>query len=257
MTADSYLCFYYVSSLSSLPVREVNRLGGANEAGEPLADCKSDPNLETGTFGLFSTCQAQARRAIVERRSPYIFFFGTCAIGKRVTRCVTGYYRLGWFAHGGTHAHDYCLAAKSSHFVGRPVPFEQINRELGTALSNRNPLRTTGRLGPGIAEGLVEILHRQPNATADYVAEIRRLERINIAASGGFRYINFGRTDSFTWDDIRRFDRIGIPSVLPRVGNKSLTGRWECENCHHTLQSFSRLKLCPSCGASGTLISTN
>lgn len=63
-SADSYLSFYLPDELSALPVRGITL----------PANNKSDPNLETQTYGLFSTCSHVMRASIVARRCPYIFF---------------------------------------------------------------------------------------------------------------------------------------------------------------------------------------
>ncbi len=47
-----FLSFYYSDSNSVIPVRDITRLG----------DSKSDPNLETKTYGMFSTCEEDMRR---------------------------------------------------------------------------------------------------------------------------------------------------------------------------------------------------
>ena len=53
---------YLADDLSRLPVRHITR----------PHDNKSDPNIETGTYGLFSTCENQMRSGIVNRGAQYI-----------------------------------------------------------------------------------------------------------------------------------------------------------------------------------------
>ena len=55
---------YLPDDLSRLPVRHITR----------PHDNKSDPNIETGTYGLFSTCEHQMRSGIVNRGAQYIVF---------------------------------------------------------------------------------------------------------------------------------------------------------------------------------------
>lgn len=60
----SYLVFYYSDPYSEVPMRRISR----------ETDSKSDPNLETGTFGLFSTCEVVMRSSILSYKMKYIFF---------------------------------------------------------------------------------------------------------------------------------------------------------------------------------------
>jgi len=248
--AHSYLCFYYTSSFSGRAVRDVNRVV-ANVSGGHVADCKVDPNWETGTFGLFSTCQQAIRRGAVNNRSPYLFFFGDHAAASR-ERGVAGYYRLRWYAEGGTYAGDFCLAADKLHFVERPISFAEVNAHLGTKLSNRVP-RLSMKLSTTESLGLLAMLEQQPDATAAYIREVRRLEQINARISGGLKYVNFGRTTSFTWDAAKDIKSLGIASTRTRSRNSTPENRWWCASCHATHVSRALLKLCPTCGEHGTL----
>ena len=249
-TAQSYLCFYYGTALSSKPVRDVNRIVPVG-AGNFVADCKVDPNWETGTFGLFSTCQQDVRRGIVGRRAPYLFFFAD-KVGPTRKRAVTGYYRLRWYADGGTYEGDFCLAADKMHFVERGLPFEQVNSIVGTRLSSRVP-RLAIKLTPNQTQRLIALLERQRDVTPSYVAEVRRLEQINARSAGGLKYINFARKDPYSWDAARAVLKLGVPSVRKRRKNTSPTNTWECTKCSHRHRSRSLLKLCPACGTHATL----
>src|SRR5260370_36520653 len=80
-----YLSVYLSEPLARYPVRHVTR----------PADNKSDPNIETGTFGLFSTCEQQMRAKIVREGRPYLFFVTKY---RQKGRAVTGYYRIAWYA---------------------------------------------------------------------------------------------------------------------------------------------------------------
>lgn len=248
--AFSYLCFYYSSPLSGHPVRDVNRIVSAGH-GTFVADCKVDPNWETGTFGLFSTCQASIRCGAVSRRSPYLFFFGDHAAEGR-QRGVTGYYRLRWYAHGGTYTGDFCLAADKMHFVKRAIAFTDVNHAIGTHLSNRVP-RLAITLDPDETRGLVRLLETQPDATNSYVAEVRRLEEINARNAGGLRYVNFSRRESYTWNSVAGISGLGVASDEKRQNNSGLSNAWHCISCQATMPSRSLLKLCPICQAHGTL----
>lgn len=248
--AESYLCFYYGSPISNTPVRDINRMVPVGKGGF-VADCKVDPNWETGTFGLFSTCQQDIRRGIVSRRAPYLFFFAN-KVGTRRTRVVSGYYRLRWYADGGTSAGDFCLAADKMHFVEKGIPFDKVNAAIGTRLSSRVP-RLAIKLTPEQAGRLIGLLERQPDATSSYIREIRRLERINARCSNGLKYINFARKDSYSWSAAGSVLGLGIPSIQKRLKNCSPSDTWTCVKCNQQHRSRSLLKLCPACGAHGTL----
>ena len=57
--ATGYLSVYLSEDLSRLPIRAITR---------PY-DNKSDPNIETGTYGLFSTCERAMRAGDAGRYS--------------------------------------------------------------------------------------------------------------------------------------------------------------------------------------------
>lgn len=251
--APSYLCFYYSSILSARPVRDVNRIVPVGHS--YVADCKVDPNWETKTFGLFSTCQQDVRKGVVKNRSPYLFFFGNRVIG-RAERGITGFYQLRWYAHGGTNEGDYCLAAETCHFVERPLSFEEVNRNIGTNLSNRRP-RLSMKVAPEQTRRLIGMLMKQQDITSEYIADIRRLERLNARASGGLTYMNFRRRDSYSWRAAAEVKGLGIPSTRQKIRNSGSQDTWLCEHCGEISLSYSRLKLCPACGAHGTLAQKN
>jgi hypothetical protein len=55
-----YLSFYYSEPLARYPIRHITR----------PADNKSDPNIETATYGLFSICERQMRGKLVREGRP-------------------------------------------------------------------------------------------------------------------------------------------------------------------------------------------
>ena len=120
--AGSYMSIYYSDDLSRLPVRVITKPG----------DNKSDPNLETLTYGLFSTCSQSMRSGVVNRRSAYLFF----ATARKEGRVLTGYYHLRWFTDGVfDNARDYCLAADTARFIEKPIPLTEVDRRCGTNVS--------------------------------------------------------------------------------------------------------------------------
>src|SRR5205085_876583 len=106
-TGEGYVSVYYSDDLSPFPVRFVTKPG----------DNKSDPNLETLTYGLFSTCSPSMRSGLVNRSAQYIFFT-TQRSGRRV---LAGFYNVRWYAPANSpRKNDYYLAAESAHFIENP-----------------------------------------------------------------------------------------------------------------------------------------
>lgn len=228
------LAFYYSDDLARVPVREVTR----------PQDNKSDPNLETGTFGMFSTCEQRLRTSVVRNKIPFIIFF-TSRNGKRV---ITGYYKVGWYAEGafGSSGRDYALAASTMRFVDPPLRVEDLPEPARTkAISKFRPWRHLDAEATG---QVISMLDQRPNATETYIAEIDRLERFNVRAIG-FRC--WRRDHPFGWDDARRL--IGRSVDVGSVTNRSPTDWWRCETCETPVKAKSLLKECPFCAAVGTL----
>lgn len=233
--AGGYLSYFYSDDLSELPVRWVTKPG----------DNKSDPNLETCTYGLFSTCSPSMRSGLVRSRATHVFFFTT----RKFERQLAGYYRVGWYAVGPQGPRDFCLAADRCHFVRSPVPLTTIDARLGTTFSRRfrGLLRTT----KDETQQLAGILEEQPDARADYLSEIDRLERFNLK-HGGFRYIAWRRSVPFSWQEAVRY--LSAPaSAATVVSNSSATDTWRCLDCAHIFRNKALLKQCPACAHVGTL----
>src|SRR4051812_11206383 len=74
---EGVLSYYYSEDEACVPVRAI-MLPNNN---------KSDPNIETATYGLFSTCSQGTRAGIVERGTRYMFFVTQRGHG----RMLTGY----------------------------------------------------------------------------------------------------------------------------------------------------------------------
>ena len=228
---------YYADNLARLPVRQITR----------PRDNKSDPNIETGTYGLFSTCERQMRSGIVDSGAQYIFFI--CRWGGR--RAVSGYYRLAWRALGTLHlptTRDFALAADAVHFVDPPIPITDLPEPLALVAGTR--FRLTKRIGGDPTTALVSVLSERPNAVADYLSEVDRLERFQLFHSG-YRYVSWQQREPFSWDMARQYLE---PSPQSRtVSNQSATGSWRCKACEQFVINQALLKRCPFCGAMGTL----
>lgn len=237
-----YLSFYYSEDLSRLPIRGVSR----------PSDSKSDPNLETQTYGLFSTCAPKMRACIVRRGLPYLFF----QTRRDEERVLTGYYHVKWyFVQDSGRAFDFGLAADLSHFVEHPITIRAVGRLLRRRISQvaRAPLL----LSAEEARILKQALDEQPDAASQYIAEIDRLERFNLRY-GGTRHVGWhslGADEKYGWEAARRYLQGGHPTPHSpgRIRNTSDTGWWKCSACEGVFKHPVLLRLCRACGARGTL----
>ena len=237
--ATAYLSMYLADDLSRLPVRHVTR---------PY-DNKSDPNIETGTYGLFSTCERQMRSGIVNNGAQYIVFM--CRWGN--SRAVCGYYRLAWIAQGTLHSPnkaDYVLAADVVHFVNPPIPIADLPDSLALVAGTR--FRLFKRIDRSHTQELISILSDRHNALPDYLGEIDRLERFQLFHSK-YRYVSWQQLEPFSWNMAHRY--LEPATGFNDVPNQSAAGTWLCSAvaCEKYVVNQSLLKSCPFCGSMGTL----
>lgn len=237
--AGGYLSIYYSDDMSRLPVRAVTKPG----------DNKSDPNLETLTYGLFSTCSASMRSGVVNRRSAYLFF----ATARKEGRVLTGYYQLRWFTRGVfENARDYCLAADTARFIENPIPLTKVDRLCGTDVARW--FRGMRLLPFEACKKMVKLINAQPDATSDYLEEIDRLERFNLKHSG-YRYIAWKQKDKFSWERAQQYliKKKSAIRAKAKVVNSTPTDSWKCSDCGQNIMNKALLKRCPNCGGLGTL----
>jgi hypothetical protein len=233
-----YLSIYYSDDLSGLPVREVTRPG----------DNKSDPNVETQTYGMFSTCGRSLRAGIVERGHRYLFF----ATNRGGQRVLSGYYDLRWYAESSSKAErDYCLAARAARFVLKPIPLATVDRRCGTTTAN--PFRSFRRLKSDECLAVKALIDEMPDATGEYVKEIRRLERFN-RFHGGYRYIGWKQDEEFSWGMAGKYlQKASTGAKKEKTVNSSPSDLWRCGACESVSANKSLLRACPDCGALATL----
>lgn len=177
------LSFYYSDPLSDIPVREVSHKN----------DPKADPNLETLTFGLFSTCDKRMRATIV-KEGVELQFLCTNRGGVRV---LTGYYHIGWYYKVPATTDDYMLAARTARFVAPGFPLSELTPYLrGDQLDKW--FRTFRYIDGETADRLLLLLKDTPDATPQYISEIHRLEQLTLKRDG---YIYQGKyPNGFSWD---------------------------------------------------------
>lgn len=232
-----YLSVYLSDPLARWPVRDVTR----------KADNKSDPNIETLTYGLFSTCEPKMRRRIVEDGASTLFFLTT---HRPPGRALTGYYHLGWYTEGarGAKNNDYALAADIIRFV-EPIPVSDLSGPMGDAC--RAKFRTYKPIGPELVGALRALVDGKEEITVRYLDELSRMEAFSRGRTG-YAYPSWGRKNGFSWDDAPIF-YYQAASDQPSVPNSSSSGRWRCLGCDHVIESRPLLKQCPVCSAMTTL----
>ena len=232
---DAYVTFYYSDPTSPLPAREVTR----------PQDNKSDPNLETSTFGLFSTCEERMRASLVKNGIEHIIF-----LTNRGARVVAGYYRVGWYCEGvfGLAEGDYALAAEEVHFIDPPIALSDLPASARSEIERHR--RGFLRLEEGAARDVIRTVKRRKNKVNEYLEEIDRLERFNQRVIG-FRC--WRRDVPFSWDEARALQGKKADQEAAAAPNTSPTGLWLCGSCKKEIRYKSRLKQCPFCGAVGSL----
>lgn len=241
-TSGGCLTFFYSEDLSYLPIRWVTK----------PSDNKSDPNLETLTYGLFSTCGKQLRQSIVKHGSEYLFFITNL---KKQGRCLVGFYKLKWFAASNSRANDYSIAAQQGHFVENPISLKFIDQIHGTNFSQA--FRLFRRIPKEDCLILESTLLKQTNIIGKYLEEIDRLERFN-EKHGKYRYIAWKQSEKFSWEYAKNYldQPVYIAKAL-HTKNSTVDDTWECCKCHYEFKNRSLLKRCPNCGAINTVSSKN
>ena len=172
-----------------------------------------------------------------------------CRWGGR--RVVSGYYRLAWKAPGTLHTEkkaDFALAADEVYFLDPPIPVAELPEPVASAAGTN--FRLFKRLESTLTQALIAVLRKRPNAIADYLGEIDRLEQFQSFHSG-YRYVTWRQAEPFSWDIAARYLQ---PSTdLRVVPNQSATGFWNCVDCNQFVSNQALLKRCPFCGSMGTL----
>lgn len=224
---------YLSDPIARYPVRAVTK----------PRDNKSDPNLETGTYGVFSTCQIKMRKSVATKGVPYVFFVTTHRAGERV---LAGYYRVGWYAPGPDS--DYVLAASSWRFV-EPVAASSLRGALREAVLVR---RGYVGLEPEQADQMRKLLDGRDDWTGRYVEEIHRLESLSVRYTG-YSYPTWMRASGWGWSDVATYLAHPAPADAGSPPNTAPGGRWVCSACGARSISEARLKRCGVCGALSTL----
>jgi hypothetical protein len=179
------ISFYYGDAKSAvIPIRDVSN----------RRDAKPDPNIETGTYGLFSVCCKKERKAIVEKGIPLQFF---CTSRKGSVRVLTGYYRPAWYCE--LEHDDYAIAADRVRFVSPGFELEKLTTfmdgfPIDTFFRGRSPWRYI--LEPEVIRKFLLLLYTAADSTVDYLKEINKQEKDALEQYG---YIYNNRTEGLSW----------------------------------------------------------
>jgi hypothetical protein len=237
---EGYLSYYLADGLSGFPVRAVT-LPNNN---------KSDPNIETKTYGLFSTCAHGMRASVVKQHYGFVVFI-TRQHGERV---VTGYYRLRWYAPGALVRvpPDFALAADRVRFVYPAIRPSELPSTVSEVV--KKPFRIFKHIAPETLQSLVEALEERSDATDEYLAEIDRLERYNQFHTG-YRYPTWKLRESFSWQLAPRYLHTGSGAQGKRAlaSTSSPNDAWDCSACGAVVHNKALLKRCPECGGMDSL----
>lgn len=231
-----YLSVFLNEPLARWPIRELTRPG----------DNKSDPNLETQTYGLFSTCEPQMRNRIVKDGAATVFFLTT---RKGRGRLLAGYYHFGWYAPGGRSSrhNDFALAADRVRFVD-PIAPDQFGPPQQDLL--RAKFRTQKPLPAPDVRAILQVVDQAEDLTSRYLREIKRIETFS-AARSGFAYPSWGRKDGFSWSDAELYL---TPAEDPEESpNSTPSDKWLCRQCRSVIENRALLKVCPVCSAVASL----
>lgn len=236
---EGSLVYFLSDDSCRLPVRHVTKIG----------DNKADPNLETGTYGLLTTCYNDSRTGTVDNQRRWLFF--TTKHAHSGTSVIAGYYTLSHYAAHPGRERDFALRAEDIHFVEKPLITQDVYDELG--FTSKPLPRGSKTLSYEQSQWLKAKLDQQPDATDQYIEEIHRLERVNKSRTG-FRHIGLGTSDPFSWETADILLRDPHPACVeePPSGKKKPVD-WRCRACGAIIANAACLRVCRECRAVHTL----
>ena len=182
--------YYGDSNAPVIPIRDVSHKN----------DPKHDPNIETLTYGLFSHCCRDERKAIVEKGISTQFFCTRRANGVRV---LTGYYLPAYYCELDM-AGDYALAAESARFVSPGFALPDLVSYFEDYEIDRFFRRWKYIKDSKVIYRLLLLINSAPDATAEYISEINRLESFSLETYG---HMYLDRNEGFSWEYAGEFMR--------------------------------------------------
>ena len=177
------MTFYYGDAKSPVvPIRDITNRN----------DAKHDPNLETLTYGLFSVCCKDERKAIVEKGIATQFF---CTSRLNGVRVLTGYYHPAWYCRMGED--DYAIAAESARFVS---PGFELNKQV--SFLEGYPIDRFFRTwkyirDEKVIQRLTLLINSAPDATTTHISEIHQWEAYSLEHYG---HMYFDKLEGFSWE---------------------------------------------------------
>lgn len=250
---EGYLSYYLSDDLSRYAVRDVTRPN----------DNKSDPNLETMSYGLFSTCERGMRAGAVKNNRPYIFF----VTRRGNERYLTGYYRVAWYAEGhpifsylrrSRVLDDFILVADEMKFIHPPISMKELAERFDDEFFS-DWFRTFKITDEVQTADLLAVIDEREDVSQEYLDEIERLELVN-RRYHDHRYTNWEQNERFSWelaeDYLYTDTDLDISEAQERFESISSedVSWWECLECGHEIESERPLKRCPNCNVIGTQV---
>jgi len=169
--ARGRILIYYSTKSSEWPIRDVDDSHGL--------DHRLEPNLETGTYNFFASCNQNHVAAMVMFSKERYVFFATKYSGtvrKFQGRLIlAGYYTIDevvQFKDG-----RIAVRSRAPYFISmhNPLTVDQVWRALFRRNGPKNARYAKRLLTPDQTKRLLGMMHSRKNAFGQYVGEIRRL----------------------------------------------------------------------------------
>jgi hypothetical protein len=185
-SSNTGMLVYYVSDpIPELPIREVPE--------ELPSEIPPEPHYETGTYGFYGCNKSKIRNAFVKSKVRYLLFVTKYAGAKADFRdklVVTGFYKISKTAdvkklhirYGSDYScideqNCYALRADEKRFVTVEDAFLLTDEVLKSwNYSARITKQTRILLDEQHTAPVIDFLRSKPDATANYIAETKRLE---------------------------------------------------------------------------------
>jgi len=144
------------------------------------------------------------RKSLVKKGMEYIFF---CTNRDNI-KVLTGYYHVKWYHIGPPLKHrkyrpDYWLAADEIRFVNPGFPLRDLTGYLRGVKLDRY-FRPFLYIDEQTVQKLLSLLRDTPEATNEYLEEIKKLEGENLKKYGA-TYTNWKKREGFDWNWAQKY----------------------------------------------------